>query len=141
MRQCDGGKPACQRCNARHISDSCHYDVHSKTAKDQMMREIRQLQQKSQDLETQRDSLEERNAWIEQIISSLKEDGLYIEIINRLKRGDSHQVIAEWLGRPLISESELSPDMASHLNIAIEKYHRDLVGNKDPRYWTNVTRG
>ena len=105
------------------------------------MREIRRLQQKSQDLETERDTLGERNAWIEQIMSSLQEDGLYIEIIDRLKRGDSHQVIAEWLGRPLISESELSADVSSRLNIAIEKYHRDLVGNKDPRYWTNVTRG
>lgn len=105
-----------------------------------MMREIRRLQQKSQDLETQRDTLEEENAWIEQIMLSLKDDGLYLEIINRLKRGDSHQVIAEWLGRPLVSECELSPDMSNRLNHAIEKYHGDLVGNNDPRYWTNVTR-
>ena len=106
-----------------------------------MIQEIRRLQRENEDLETQRDSLEEENAWVEQIMGSLKDDGLYVEIINRLKRGESHQVIAEWLGRPLVSEHELSPDFSSRLNIAINKYHRDLVDNEDPRYWTSVTRG
>ena len=104
-----------------------------------MIREIQRLQRKNEDLEEQKDNLAAENGWIEQIILSLKDDGSNVEIVHRLKRGESHQGIAEWLGRSFVQDAKLSPASELSLSSAIEKYHRDLVENKDPRYWTNVT--
>ena len=106
-----------------------------------MLREIRRLQRKNEHLEEEKDSLGEKNSWIEQIILSIKDDGQGIEIINRLKRGESHKSIAEWLGRPLVGPETqaVSPTTEHQLSQAIENYHRDLVDNRDPRYWTHVS--
>lgn len=105
-----------------------------------MIREIQRLQRKSEYLEEENDTLGEKNEWIEAIITSLQRDSQGPEIIRRLKSGESHQVIAEWLGRPLTPNIQaLSPRSEMQLSKAIEQYHRDLVDNQDPRYWTNVT--
>ena len=105
-----------------------------------MIREIQRLQRKNEHLEEENDSLGERNNWIEKIMRSLKDDGQGIEIIQRLKRGESHKTIAEWLGRPLSGEmQDMSPITEIRLTEAIEQYHRELVESHDPRYWTNVT--
>ena len=106
-----------------------------------MLQEIRRLQQKNEYLEKERDSLEEQNSQIERIIHSLKDNGQRIEIINRLKRGESHKAIAEWLGRPLVGSDTqaLSPTDKHQISQAIQRYHRNLVENRDPRYWTNVS--
>ena len=141
LPQCDGVKPACRRCVQRHVPDSCHYDLHAKTAKEQMIREIQRLQRKNEFLEEEKDSLGEKNTWIEKIIRSIKDDSQGTEVIQRLKRGESHQAIAEWLGRPLVGSGNqaLSPTTEHRISQAIEQYHRDLVENHDPRYWTNVS--
>lgn len=106
-----------------------------------MIREIQRLQRKNEYLEEEKDTLGEKNSWIEQIMRSLKVNGQGSEIIRRLKRGESHQSIAEWLGRPLVgSETQaVSPTTEHKISQAIEQYHRDLVDNHDPRYWTNVS--
>ena len=111
-----------------------------------MMREIQRLQRKNEDLEEEKDTLGEENSWIEQIISSLKKDGQGPEIISRLKRGESYRHIAEWLGRPLISAGgvavdphTLSPNAERNITEAIHQYHRRMVEERDPCYWTNVT--
>ena len=107
-----------------------------------MIREIQRLQRKNEYLEEEKDTLDEKNGWIEQIIRSLKDDGQGSEIISRLKRGESHQAIAEWLGHPLVGSGDaphLSPTTEYSVTQAIERYHQGLVGNHDPRYWTNVT--
>lgn len=137
--QCDGAKPACKRCTVRRIPNECHYEPHAKTAKEQMVREIQRLQKKNESLEEEKDNLGEKNDWIEMIMSSLKEDGQGTEIIRRLKQGETHQAIAEWLGRPLTSVTNLSEFSELQLTEAIEEYPRRLVHNQDPRYWTNVT--
>lgn len=139
--QCDGVKPACKRCVARDIKVDCHYEIHAKTAKEQMIREIQRLRKKNESLVEENDSLGERNVWIELIIESLKNDRQGTEIIRRLKRGETHQAIAEWLGRPLTANTkDLSPSSERQLSEAIESYHRDFIDNHDPRYWTDVTR-
>lgn len=104
-----------------------------------MVREIQRLQRKNQSLEEEKENLGEKNDWIERIISSLQEDARGTEIIRRLKQGETHQAIAEWLGRPLVAATDLSPTSEHRLSEAIEGYHRGLVDNQDPRYWTNVT--
>lgn len=139
--KCDGGKPACRRCVQRRFADSCHYELHAKTAKEQMIREIQRLQRKNEYLEEEKDTLGEKNSWIEKIMGSLEEDGQGSEIISRLKRGESHKSIAEWLGRPLVNPDtqRLSPTTEHQIGQAIEQYHRSLVDHHDPRYWTNVS--
>lgn len=106
-----------------------------------MIREIQRLQRKNEYLEEEKDSLGEKNSWIERIMSELESDGQGPEIISRLKRGESHRAIAEWLGRPLVGPrtKDLSPTTENQISQAIEQYHRDLVENHDPRYWTNVS--
>ncbi len=106
-----------------------------------MIREIQRLQRKNEYLEEEKDLLGEKNSWIEHIMRSLKDDGQGDEIIGRLKRGESHKSIAEWLGRPLIASDthDLSPTIEHEISQAIEQYHRNLVENHDPRYWTNVS--
>lgn len=114
-----------------------------------MIREIQRLQRKTEHLEEEKDELGEKNEWIEQIMCSLKNDGQDNDIINRLKRGESHKRIAEWLGRPLVgggggggegSAQALSPTTERNISVAIEHYHRELVDNQDPRFWTSVTK-
>lgn len=106
-----------------------------------MIREIQRLQRKNEYLEEEKDSLGEKNSWIEKIMSSLQNDGKGLEIISRLKRGESHRNIAEWLGRPLLGSDTqaLSPTTEHQISQAIEQYHRNLVENHDPRFWTNVS--
>lgn len=118
--QCDGVKPACQLCVQRQVPDSCRYDMGTKTATERMIQELRRLHQRNKyleldiellrernvwhlednwrvDLEEENRSLREKNKWAEKIISSLTDDRLRIEIIDRLRRSESHQVIARWL--------------------------------------------
>ena len=106
-----------------------------------MVREIQRLQRKNEYLEEEKDSLGEKNGWIEKIMHSLKDDGHGTEIISRLKRGESHQAIADWLGRPLVGSDvqAMSPTTENQISQAIDQYHRNLVENHDPRYWTNVS--
>ena len=106
-----------------------------------MIREIQRLQRRNEYLEEEKDSLGEKNSWIMQIIHSLNDEGQRTEVINRLKRGESHKTIADWLGRPLVGSGlqAVSPTTEDQISQAIHKYHRDLVDNHDPRYWTNVS--
>ena len=122
------------------MQDSCHYEVHAKTAKEQMIREIHRLQRKNEHLEEQNDLLGEKNLWVEQIMQSLKTDGHGGEIIYRLKQGESPRFIAEWLQSSSVGGSpSLSPTSEHRLTNAIESYHRQLVEKPYPQHWTSVT--
>jgi hypothetical protein len=105
-----------------------------------MLREIRRLQKENDSLGEQNDTLGEKYDWIEQIMLALKNDDRGTEIIRKLKRGESHRSIVEWLGRPMTrSTQNLSPASDVQLVQAIEDYRRRLIENHDPCYWTNVT--
>ncbi len=108
-----------------------------------MIREIQRLQQRNEHLEEEKGTLGEKNNWIEDIIHSLKVDGRSYEIISRLKRGESHKAIAEWLGRPLVGDGvaqPVSPTTAHEISEAFERYHKRVVDAHDPGFWTNVTQ-
>ncbi|KAI4185575.1 MAG: hypothetical protein LQ346_005870 [Caloplaca aetnensis] len=123
--KCDGQKPACQRCIHRGAPNACLYEMHSKAAKDQMLGEINRLRIENQHLVQQNSALGEKNDMLESVIRSLKNDRQSHEIIRRLKRGDDHQSIAEWLGRPLVPNlGDISPESERQFNISI---HRDGV--------------
>ena len=105
-----------------------------------MVREILTLQTRTEHLQGRNDILEEEHTWIESIIASLQSDDQGPEIIRRLKRGESHQTIAAWLGRPLAhGTSSLSAIAERNLNSAITNYHRNFIEDHDPRFWTNVS--
>ena len=111
-----------------------------------MIREIQRLQRKNEDLEDEKDTLGEKNGYTEKIIRSLKDNGRGTEIINRLKQGQSHQQIAEWLGHSFVTTGgvgadpdDLSPTTERNITEAITRYHSRMVADRDPRYWTSVT--
>ena len=60
-----------------------------------MLREIRQLQRKNEDLEEQQSVMSQRHERVEKIILSFKDDSKRVELVNRLKRGESHQDIVK----------------------------------------------
>ena len=105
------------------------------------MREIQRLQRKTENLVEENEALGETNSWIEQIMASLKENGHAAEIINRLKRGDTHEAIATWLRHPKVRAFQaMSPATERKLGQAIEQIHRDFAQNPDPLYWTSIAR-
>ena len=140
IQKCDGATPACRRCASRNQQHECRYEMHTKTAKEQMVREILALQSRTEHLQGRNNTLEAENTWIESIIASLQNDDQGPEIIRRLKRGESHQTIAAWLGRPVARGiSALSPTAERNLDSAIANYHQRFIEDHDPRYWTNVS--
>lgn len=71
---------------------------------------------------------------------ALKNDDRGAEIIRRLKRGESHRNIVEWLGRPMTRITQnLTPASDLKLGQAIEDYRRRLIDDHDPCYWISVT--
>ncbi|KAI9821198.1 MAG: hypothetical protein M1827_003932 [Pycnora praestabilis] len=131
--KCDGNKPACSRCVSREQESACHYEVHVKTAKEEMVREIKDLQ--------------EKNDRVERILSALVRDTQGPEIITRLRNNESYQSIAEALGRPpVLGIRSLSPTAQRHLSDALMDYELDWGSSRDPESgliqgngWTNVT--
>lgn len=106
-----------------------------------MIREIRRLERQNKALDEQNDSLQRKNDWIEQIMRALKNDDQGAEIVQKLKRGESHRTIVEWLGRPMTrSTQNLTPASEVQLGKALEDYRRRLIENHDPCYWVTVTR-
>lgn len=109
--------------------EDCRYEVHAKTAKDLMLREIRQLQRKNEDLEEQHNTMAEKHAWAEQIIKSFADEEQCVELVQRLRTGESPQSIAEWLS----STSDMD------ITATVDRYRSDLVENGDLCFWSNVT--
>ena len=105
------------------------------------MREIQRLQKQTESLIHENASLGETNAWIEQIMQSLKENGHGNEIITRLKRGDSHEDIANWLRNLKMGGFQpASPTTERKISQAIEQLHRDFAEKPYSLHWTNVVK-
>lgn len=109
-QKCDGTRPdVCGRCAARKLR--CVYEPHTKTHKDDLIKEIENLRQNNaklqnhnreirddaHTLDTHNRNLREAGAWQRTILATIGSNGHGREIINRLRNGDSHQSIAEWL--------------------------------------------
>ena len=97
-------------------------------AKNLMLREIRQLQHKNEDLEQQHKALLQKHARTAHFVETLKDNRRFTVVVDRLRRGDNLRSIAQWLGRSTVSNSEaLSPGAEAYLTAAVELHHRDLV--------------
>ena len=94
------------------MPEQCHYELHPKSAKEDMVRKIQQLQLEADTLEKAVGGAREKNNWLEIIISSLKNGAHYNELIMRIKRNDSYQSIALWLS-PSVLGNIRSPLRAS----------------------------
>lgn len=105
-----------------------------------MVREIQRLQKENENLEVEKERVDVKNDWIEQtLIRSLEQDKKGTQILRRLKRGQTLQQTAEWLGRPLEASRDLSPTSADKTEEALKRYHNQFIEDQDPRYWTSVT--
>lgn len=136
--QCDGSRPACGRCVSRKIENGCRYELHVKTAKEQMLRDIQMLQRQTEVLTEQKKDLEETHKIMEQIMSSVKANGHGTEIIRRLKRGDNYEAIVKWLERQELGGFQ--PRTERKFSQATYKLHKVFSGNPFPLYWTGVAK-
>ncbi|KAL8967166.1 MAG: hypothetical protein Q9197_005579 [Variospora fuerteventurae] len=112
----------------------------SKAAKDQMLAEIERLRTENHHLAQRNCALDEQYDLMQRVVQSLRYGKQSDETIHRLKRGESHQSIVDWLGRPMLpSLRDVSPESEQQLNMAIGQYRQYWVESRDPCYWTNVT--
>lgn len=120
--QCDGKKP-CTRCTTRVESSECKYEIHIKHAKEELVRQIKDLRAK--------DHLRE------QILSALSSDEQVPEIVARLQKGETYDSIVEWLGRAPIEEYyALSPRESQHSTF--EPSDQEMGGLSTSFSWTSV---
>jgi hypothetical protein len=115
-------------------TSQCIYEIHVKHAKEELIKQIKDL--KSKDHLT------------EQIFSALSSDDQVPEILQRLRNGETYQAIVEWLGRaPLDDFDATSPRTSVHSNSAMEGSDQEMMGTKTADnsknrhiiHWTTVT--
>ena len=95
--------------------------------------------------------LQEKDNYVELILSSLKYNEEASDVLNRLRKGESYQSIAKTLGEPHKPPIpgiplDLSPDSQLRLSRTIRDYQIDAARERDPDsgliqggHWTNVT--
>jgi len=121
--KCDGKKP-CKRCAGRVEDSECIYEVHIKHAKEELVKQIKELRAKGH--------------LTEQILQALSTDEKVPEIIERLRNGDTYESIVEWLGRSPTADFEtLSPRGSQHSTF--EATDHEMAGVDSPFRWTTVT--
>lgn len=121
--QCDGKKP-CKRCATRLETSECIYEIHIKHAKEELVRQIKELKAK--------DHL------TDQILQALSTDEKVPDILERLKKGETYESIVEWLGRSPVEDLEtLSPRESQ--NSTFEASDHEMGGVTATTTWTKVT--
>ncbi|EKD15425.1 hypothetical protein MBM_06641 [Drepanopeziza brunnea f. sp. 'multigermtubi' MB_m1] len=120
--KCDGKKP-CKRCATRVETSECIYEVHIKHAKEELVKQIKELRAKDH--------------MTEQILQALSTDEKVPEILDRLKRGETYDSIVEWLGRSPMGEFETLSPRDSHLSLLDASDH-EMTG-VPANNWTTVT--
>jgi len=119
--QCDGKKP-CKRCATRTEISGCIYEVHIKHAKEELVKQIKDLMTK--------DHL------TDQILQALSTEEQVPDILSRLRQGESYEAIVAWLGRSSIDA--LSP-RESYTSILDTSDH-EMGGVSSTQFrWTSVT--
>ncbi|KFY22914.1 hypothetical protein V493_06239 [Pseudogymnoascus sp. VKM F-4281 (FW-2241)] len=89
--KCDGNTP-CLRCTTRAETSPCVYEVHIKHAKEELIKQIRELRAK--------------NRLSERILKTLQSSEKAPGILRALNNGESIESIAESLGRPATEEQD-----------------------------------
>ena len=119
----------CSRCSQRKLQ--CVYEPHTKTHKDDLIREIEQLRGDNTNLrdhnrtieeiaaesDTMNQSLREESHWQKVILRTIGSNGHNKEIIRRLRAGESHQAIATWLIRENPDFAKIGPEATNVHNL------------------------
>ncbi|GME65546.1 Transcription factor cys6 [Neofusicoccum parvum] len=117
----------------------CHYEVHVKTAKEEMVRRIKSLEQQNAELQG---SVKERDYQIEAIFEALKTGERGSEAIARLRSGQSYQEIVTWLGGPPVGDvGRLSPGSETRLADIVQDYDDSMrmdMGSQSPEAETRA---
>ena len=111
--QCDGERPdPCTRCVLRDLR--CVYEPHTKTHKDDLLREIEEikaehagLQEAASLLRKDKDALQAKEDVQSVILDILENNGHNHEIVRRLRHGEPRESVARWL--------LAQPDLRKHL--------------------------
>ncbi|KAL1626300.1 hypothetical protein SLS56_006967 [Neofusicoccum ribis] len=121
------------------MRDQCHYEVHVKTAKEEMVRRIKSLEQQNAELQG---SVKERDYQIEAIFEALKTGERGSEAIARLRSGQSYQEIVTWLGGPPVGDvGRLSPGSETRLADIVQDYDDSMrmdMGSQSPEAETRA---
>ena len=105
--QCDGIRPrSCHRCIQRELQ--CVYESHTKTHKNDLLREIEEMKAEHAGLQAATDSLQKDKAHLQTrdetqslILDVLSYNGHDLEIVQKLRAGEEREAVAEWLlGQP-----------------------------------------
>ncbi|KAI1007995.1 hypothetical protein K3495_g235 [Podosphaera aphanis] len=122
--KCDGKQP-CQRCAIRLETHTCRYQAHSKNTKEELVKQIKELQEKQH--------------LTEQILQALRKEEKQTGIIQRLQNGEKYYKIVDWLGRPRLSDAE--PFFSGNAqNFPQELARENRKGFMSSRNsWTSVT--
>ena len=124
LEQCDGNTP-CKRCESRADSLECVYEVHIKHAKEELVKQIKELKAKDH--------------FTEQILQTLSAGENVSDILDRLRKGETYESIVEWLDRSSMGDFEtLSPRESQHSIHEISDHEMGGI-NSVPLHWTTVT--
>ena len=99
--------------------DQCRYEIHPRSAKEEMVRKIQELQRETDRLELGIEVAKKKNMCLGTIISSLKHEPYADEIVRRIKQSDSNQSIARWLDSLYSEQSRVG---SSHIGGEVEQY-------------------
>ncbi|MCJ1251730.1 hypothetical protein MMC30_008967 [Trapelia coarctata] len=151
--KCDGERPAtCYRCQARGLR--CIYEPHTKTHKNDLLREIETMRAEHAGLQDEHFVLQESTRDLEKmnqdqsvILDILTNNGHVDEIISRLRTGESQDSIAQWLQvrpelTPFIGSMPGSERSLLAVVSRVEKLYNGSDRSRDPytpRQWTRVT--
>ncbi len=105
-------------------TSECIYEIHIKHAKEELVKQIKELRAK--------DHL------TEQILQALSTDENVPEILERLKNGDTYESIVEWLGRSPIEDYETLSPRGSQIS-TFEAEDHEMGGITSATRWTTVT--
>jgi hypothetical protein len=121
--QCDGKKP-CKRCASRIETSECIYEVHIKHAKEELVKQIKELMAQEH--------------LTEQILQALSTGQKVPEVLDRLRNGDTYESIVAWLGRSPTADTALTSPRESQLSVPDPDDDVEMGATAAFR-WTSVT--
>ncbi|KAL5348286.1 hypothetical protein ACLOAV_006768 [Pseudogymnoascus australis] len=123
--KCDGNTP-CSRCTTRPETSPCVYEAHIKHAKEELLKQIRELRDK--------------NRLSERIFKTLQLGEKTPDILRALGNGDSIESIAESLGHPATEEQDGFSPIGSPSSLLGGSEYELGAQITSGFSWTTVTR-
>lgn len=135
--KCDGiDGQTCSRCNSRSLAGSCSYELHVKTAKEELVRKIKYFEDT---VETLQAEVREKDEWIQTIKEVFNPTSHGSKILQQLQQDDKTY-------RDLIALLSSAPAASKHVYITSTRdVDTDDVSDTTedevaPSRWTNVTQ-